>query len=367
MPSRDLPGEIRVRFVLDTEDLRRLLNQGVPVGKGTGKPGGPATSSGSAPGPAPGGGPPSKPPGPTKPVKVEAGMSFVSMLKPAAALMGINAGVQGILKQSTITSTYLGSMGKTFAAALDILMAPFTPIFNLLLVLMMKLYEPLRGFADWIGSWTSPLSKGNIGGFIKNFFGAETPAYPMLGMAAGMMAGQMGLGYGARLLAGRGGALGAVGMSMKGLKPLIGRLGLGAGIAGVGALTTHEAESPALKVGGILAGAGGGALAGSVLGPWGTLGGGIIGAGAAGIPWLVDELTKEHSPALIDEIAAQRVMNSRWFNPPGGRESVSGGQTVVVNQNLNWTLESGERSRPEEYAPYMERAGRSMAIKKALR
>ena len=45
-------------------------------------------------------------------------------------------GITSLVRYSQIASTYQKAMGKVFGAAIDLLLLPFTPIFNVLLVLM---------------------------------------------------------------------------------------------------------------------------------------------------------------------------------------------------------------------------------------
>ena len=67
--------------------------------------------------------------------------SFMSIFKPLAFLELINKTLSLIMKNSSVANTYLGAMGKMFGAAMDLLLIPFLPLFNLLLVGLGKLVE----------------------------------------------------------------------------------------------------------------------------------------------------------------------------------------------------------------------------------
>src|SRR3989304_4605444 len=56
--------------------------------------------------------------------------SFMSIFRPLVALEGLKS----LVMNSRVANTYLGAMGKMFSAAIDMLLMPFTPIFNLLMV-----------------------------------------------------------------------------------------------------------------------------------------------------------------------------------------------------------------------------------------
>jgi len=115
-------GEINVKLVLSADDFAQVLGR---VGFA------PDQAAGMV-----GGGGEDRMRG--KPVNLEKSIrtspTFMSIFKPVAALMGVNLGIQGILSQSRVASTYLGAMGKMFGAAIDLLLIPFIPIFNLLMV-----------------------------------------------------------------------------------------------------------------------------------------------------------------------------------------------------------------------------------------
>lgn len=65
--------------------------------------------------------------------------------KGVAGLWAIEKGISGILRNSSVLNTYQNAMGKVFGAAIDILLIPFTPVLNLLLLGMTKLVVWLAG------------------------------------------------------------------------------------------------------------------------------------------------------------------------------------------------------------------------------
>jgi len=115
-------GEINVKLVLSADDFAQVLGRvGFTPDQAAGMVGGGGEDRMRG-----------------KPVNLEKSIrtspTFMSIFKPVAALMGVNLGIQGILSQSRVASTYLGAMGKMFGAAIDLLLIPFIPIFNLLMV-----------------------------------------------------------------------------------------------------------------------------------------------------------------------------------------------------------------------------------------
>ena len=125
--------EIVFRVVLDPSDLERLMGvgPGVVAGAGKGAGGGVVPAQGQVLPEQPGG----------EGVKVKQDPSFKSIFKPLAALTVMEKTLGGILKHSSIANSYLGAMGKMFGAAIDMLLMPLTPIFNLLMVAMGKLLQ----------------------------------------------------------------------------------------------------------------------------------------------------------------------------------------------------------------------------------
>ena len=112
------------KVTLDASELMKALGMG---GKVTGGGGGPVSGSGSD----------------EEQAKViQKGMrksykdpSFMSIFRPLVALEGL----KGLVANSRVTNAYLGGMGKMFSAAIDLLLLPFTPLFNLLMIGLSKL------------------------------------------------------------------------------------------------------------------------------------------------------------------------------------------------------------------------------------
>ena len=96
--------------------------------------------------------------------------SFMSIFKPLVALEGVKA----LVSNSRVANAYLGGMGKMFSAAIDLLLLPFTPIFNLLLVAMSKLIGWLvdSGVLEWVGEGVQKLVDlfGGFTSWIKLIF-----------------------------------------------------------------------------------------------------------------------------------------------------------------------------------------------------
>lgn len=122
-------GEIQVKLALSADDFGRVLERmGFSPEQATGMAAGGGEERIRG-----------------KPVNLEKSIrtspTFMSIFKPVAALMGINLGIQGILGHSRIAGTYLGAMGKMFGAAIDLLLMPFIPLFNVLMLGMSMLVK----------------------------------------------------------------------------------------------------------------------------------------------------------------------------------------------------------------------------------
>lgn len=190
--------------------------------------------------------------------KAQRDPSFMSIFKPIAALSVIEKTLGGVLARSTVANTYLGAMGKMFGAAIDMLLLPLTPIFNLIMVVMSKLLqwlvtsgilqklyevfsraaEYLRGILDWIAQVWTALKEFDLGKLAKLIIEGVVNAVktavkdPMGALAAvgtvagiGLMASKLPLVGG--IFGGAAGGLGGLGAR--------GAAGLG-GMAGGGAL-----------------------------------------------------------------------------------------------------------------------------------
>ncbi len=280
MTERGASDEIVFRMVLDSSDLAHLMGMGPGVMAGA------AAGAGGA-FPAQGQGLPAQQPSEGEGTKVKQDPSFKSIFKPLAALSIMEKTLGGILKHSQVAGAYLGAMGKMFGAAMDMLMLPLMPLFNLLMVAMSKLLqwlvtsgileklhaifqkvaENIQAMVNWGAQMYRAIKEFDVGkamslGFkglraviveaIKNplesiatiatmFVGAK-----MLGKVAGMA----GLRFGSTAAAGAAGSAGG------GLMAGMGRMGM-AGLGGLGALAGGGAMTGAAVAG---AGIGGAAL-----------------------------------------------------------------------------------------------------------
>ena len=327
-------GQGNVEYIgkiqLDASELMRVLGMG---GGGGGGGGGMAAGGGGATGA-----------GDLKQQEnIKKGMgkaykdpSFMSIFKPLVALEGLKS----LVSNSRVANAYLGGMGKMFSAAIDLLLLPFTPIFNLLMVAMSKLIGWLidSGVLEWVAEGVDKLVS-LFGGFInwvkliftdpkkafldalkwlwgqiKTFFkdplgslkrvaqvavagagivGAAAmmpiiggPIRGAIGAAAGGLGGMLGFGRGK---GGGGGGGGGRGMGMGGIGMRMG--GAAMGIGGYALASTVGQQGGAMGVAGRVGGLGlMGAGMGTMIAPGiGTaIGGGLgLGLGAAqelGVP-----------------------------------------------------------------------------------
>ena len=285
------------KIQLDASELMRVLG----MGGGGGGGGGMASGSGGATGA-----------GDLKQqenikkgvVKAHKDPSFMSIFKPLVALEGLKA----LVVNSRVANAYLGGMGKMFSAAIDLLLLPFTPLFNLLMVAMSKLLGWLidSGVLEWMAEGVDKLVD-LFGGFvswiklvftdpgeafmeavrwladrIKEFF--ENPkdwiknAAQLAVAGAGVVAGGM---IGGQMLAGMMGlgSFGPMALAGKGIGKLFGKGGGGGGGGGM-------PGGMGMRLGGAALGLGGFALAqtagqqGGAMGVAGRVGGlGMMGAG----------------------------------------------------------------------------------------
>jgi hypothetical protein len=327
---------------VDTSDLRRLL-----ASQGVGGPAGAALGGASAgAGAGQGGVPP--------------GAGGQGIFKPLALLFGIEKALGGILKNSAVANTYMGAMGKMFGAAIDILLIPFIPLFNLLMVGISKLImwlissgylekmtkimeevakniaamarwliEMLRAIKDLdfgkVGSLIADAVKATVKEAVTNPTAAAATAgtlalgylfarnFPLLGRVVRAGEGLVGLGFrmfgiGGKAAkaeeamigiptAGKGGLMGTIGQ-----KAMIGYFG---GQAAEGILQT---ALPMVGVGqkktNVLAAAGKGAIEGGAIGSmimpgWGTAIGAGIGAFAeGGMAWMKNKQQAQQQGVL---------------------------------------------------------------------
>lgn len=243
--------EVVFRMILDPSDLKQIMGVGpesIAGGAGGGGVGGIIPPGGTAP-----------PAGSDREgVKVKQDPSFMAIFKPLAALSIIEKGIGGILQNSRVANTYLGAMGKMFGAAIDLLLLPLTPIFNLIMVAMSKLlawlvesgilekmYEVfsraadyLKGILDWMGQiWTS-LKEFNMGKLAELIIkGLGSVVKTAVTDPMGFLATVGTIGVGAMMLGkvpGMGSAMGAAGLGARGLAGLGGMAAGGGAMAGLG-------------------------------------------------------------------------------------------------------------------------------------
>jgi len=204
--------------------------------------------------------------------------SFMSIFRPLAALEGL----KGLVQNSRVANAYLGGMGKMFSAAIDLLLLPFTPLLNLMMVGLAKLIAWLidSGALEWIGEGVEKLIKlfEGFGKWIQKLFTDPGAAFMdavkwlwermkdifknPLGSAKSV-AQIAAAGTGAAILAQMG--MGAIGLG--GLGPLaLGKRGLGALFGRGGGAAAGDAAMMA-------AGGGGGAGGGGMMARMGLRGG----------------------------------------------------------------------------------------------
>jgi hypothetical protein len=158
MPAGQGSIEYIGKISLDASELMKVLGMGAGAGGGGGGmaagTGGPATAGDLK-----------------QQENIRKGMgkahkdpSFMSIFKPLVALEGVKA----LVANSRVANAYLGGMGKMFSAAIDLLLLPFTPIFNLLMVAMSKLIGWLidSGVLEWVAEGVEKLVD-LFGGFVN--------------------------------------------------------------------------------------------------------------------------------------------------------------------------------------------------------
>jgi len=147
-------GDITVKMILSGEELERVL-----TGRGPREVGGQIVAGG------------------VPKVAIEkASPSFMSIFKPLVALEAVKVGIKSLVQHSSIANTYLGAMGKMFGAAVDLLLLPFMPIFNMLMLAMGQLIKWLytSGVLDAISKGVDNVMKflGALGGDLANIWNA---------------------------------------------------------------------------------------------------------------------------------------------------------------------------------------------------
>lgn len=251
--GRSAGGEVVVRVVLDPSDLQKL---GGTLGNGV--------AGGSGSGPGPGGGTDAG----ARPVKTDiqnVSPSFMSIFKPLAALTLIEKGIGGMLQHSQVANSYLGAMGKVFGSAIDILLIPFTPILNTLLLFMVQMLPMMVKISEFLSILIGKYNEGReaVGGAIgkipvvggpleKAFNFVSDPATLLVGaiLGRGLIGKAVGSIFKGGATAAAGGA--AAGASSAAASGIWGSIGAGASRLAMGSFGT---------VGGALAGIGIGRLA----------------------------------------------------------------------------------------------------------
>jgi hypothetical protein len=341
-------GEIQVKMILSADDFGRVLER---MG----------FSSEQATGMAAGGGE-ERIRG--KPVNLEKSIrtspTFMSIFKPVAALMGINLGIQGVLGQSRIAGTYLGAMGKMFGAAIDLLLMPFIPLFNVLMIgmsmlvkwlitsgVLEKISEGVIRFMNFVKNEIWPplqelvegikeMNPGKIAGAIWDLGSTTMKAWmqslvrdPLLtiaGTLASMLvlqriSGFLGVG------GGKGGVPGGGAVPMLLNKPMIGATG--AVIGGLSAydLATNQDRSRNETLRDIAGTTAGGAtLGGSIAGPPGAIVGTGLGLGVGvGMEVSSQLYSKAPAPWVSAQTEANRLAAPSTFN-------------VVINTSDPWVM-----------------------------
>lgn len=271
--------EIVFRVILDPSDLKQILGLG------------PGVVAGAAPSGVGGGGViptqgqvlPGQEGGEGQKVKQDP--SFMSIFKPLAALTVMEKALGGILKHSSVANTYLGAMGKMFGAAMDMLLLPLTPLFNLMMTVMSKLLawlvtsgileklhaiftkvaENIAGMLSWLSDIWAALKDFDVGKMAELSFKGlkavvkEAISNPLESLAT------VATGYVGMKIAGR--ALAAIGLG--GAGRVAGGAAAGAGGRGMLGGAAAMGGRGLMGLGGL---AGGGAMAGAA----------VLGAGAAG-------------------------------------------------------------------------------------
>lgn len=348
--------EIVFRVVLDPSDLEKLglVGPGVVAGAGVGGGGGGGvfpTQGQTLPGPGEEG------------MKVKQDPSFLSIFKPLAALNVIEKSLGGILKHSSIANSYLGAMGKMFGAAIDMLLLPLTPVFNLIMVGMAKLIqwlmssgildklyvifskaaENISAMASWLQDIYHAIKDLNVGklaklgaegayGTLKNV--KEDPVSAVVTAVLLTLGGRAVWGMGAK-------ALGMVGL---GAAARVGG-GLVAGAAGgtgllgrvAGPLGTLTAGLGAMQLGDWMGGKLSGSIPGSGQGEGGAIAGliGKIPGGKGLVDAIVDKtggfiFPQRHQQMKLEE-EAKGLSSGQGISSGASLQNVGNTMTVTIN------------------------------------
>jgi hypothetical protein len=308
--------------------------------------------------------------------------SFRSIFTPLVALEGIKQ----LIANSRVANTYLSSMGKVFGAAIDLLLLPLTPIFNLLLVLLAKLLPHIVAFSEWLRpkveefiGWIKEVWKAikdldfkKLLGLGKEFFTDPDKAIGGIATLAGLMIGgqllanAMGLGKAGPLAAGAAlfGPVRGLFTAGRGPFPAFGlswqRLAVGAPLIAGGYLLNNQVQSEwARTLGMLAAGTGIGATVGGVPGA-------LIGGLTAGAIRLGEELPAVGGffRGVSKFLGFGRQEQPRPVQTVPTGVTTSGGNVTYINtQNINVQVrgESTDRVLREimnNYDQYLMRQAR---------
>lgn len=283
----------------------------------------------------------------------KANPSFMSIFKPLAALAVIEKILGGILRNSQIANQYMGAMGKIFGSAIDLLLVPFIPLFNLLMVGVSKLVawlvtsgaleklavimeratKYLEAIISWVGKVVSAVKDMNfsklagllVQGVISGIKVALTDplgaiAAGLTALAAAYMANKMMGGIPGKILGMGGRALGMGGMG-------------GGTVAGGGGNVLRGA-----------AGLGSGLVAGATLVGGGL---GLLGGKKASEQLGLQDKSGTHQGILgklgLNPLSGLNKALPTWMGGGGGKKNedaaaggtINSGNVINVTQNIN--------------------------------
>lgn len=299
-----------------------------------------------------------------KPQEVSPDPSFMSLFKPLLAVNAVAASAEKIVQNSSVANTYLGNMGKMFGSALDLLLIPFLPIFNLIMAGISKLIqwlvasgvlEQIRdnvlGVIDWVKRlWDSfrNWSPKEIGSTVKDGLKSAFDSFrenPIAfgGTALGLLAaGSFGLKMGWKAL---GLIPGAQPLLRSGGRAIGNAIGLGRWGTLAGAAATQLIAGPTIAAGALYDLANDGHGTGTAdrwgrVGKWATFGAGagLMFGGAGAVP---GALIGAGVGGLAELIDANGVFGfgKGWMDHEGRQRQASGASGASVhNENSNNTI-----------------------------
>ena len=254
--------------------------------------------------------------------------AMMGALKPLVQLYLMHQALLQVARHSAVANTYLGAMGKVFGAAIDMLLLPFVPIFNLILVGLTKLTMWLAesgvldamlaagiraaSMLEGIASWTQ-----RVFGAVRDLDLKELGSLIVQGVVAGVR-GAIGDPKGAAMLVG-GGALAA------------GMLNLATfGLAGKLAAAPFRAAGWAARQGGRLFGRTPGTVAPAPAGaPLPAGAPAAVGAGSRVIPVAGNALLAATAGYFLGDVAA-RATGRAGFQADAMRYGLAGAGAGAV-------------------------------------